>query len=513
MEISQIKKDAVFGVIGVCGVNGNLIARILSDNGYTVIANDMQTEENCRFYDSLQDYPDIDVYYGNLPEEFFIKSDYMILPAALIESKSQLYQKVQEYDIPIITVKDIFELFEPVHPVICITGTNGKTTTTTLLKHLAYSAGMNPCEHNLKGMQGNVADIPPLQARLHGDVNILETGTFGIKGSLDYIVNACRIDAGLITNITPDHLEEGKNFLDYANVKGEFVDALKNKTLIVNNDDPTIKGLLRQNNYSGHLITFGLECESIRKSSKKCFCNKDIIIDEFIAGVGKYECSCGIKYEKADYVAKDINDEHDRFILETPEGEFEFKLQIKGLHNIYNTTGAIILAHEILKIPYSQLQEYVSTFTGVNGRMQIIGHKNNKEIMIDYAHNPAGIITVLKELKNTYDSVINVITTSSESGIEGDKQILDCSLEFADYVVPASYNAYVCAKKAREDHEYKDKIILPDYMPDEKKHGTLGATAQQVLIGFKKALDIDGSLLVCTGEAAFKFKDEITKEI
>ena len=50
-------------------------------------------------------------------------------------------------------------------------------------------------------------------------------------------------------------------------------------------------------------------------------------------------------------------------------------------------------------------------------------------------------------------------------------------------------------------------------MPDEKKHGTLGATAQQVLIGFNKALDIDGSLLVCTGEAAFKFKDEITKEI
>lgn len=513
MEIDEIKDDATFGVIGVCGVNGNLIARILSDNGYNVIANDMQTSTNCRFKDSLMDYPDITVYYGDLPEEFFMKSNYIILPTALIESKSSLFQKVQKLDIPIITVKDIIELFEPVHPVICITGTNGKTTTTTLLKHLAYSAGLKPCEHELKGMQGNVADIPPLQARLHGDVNILETGTFGVKGSLDYIVNSCRIDAGLITNITPDHLEEGKDFLGYAKVKGEFVDALNNKTLIVNNDDPTIKGLLKQNNYNGNLITFGLDTQSLRTSSKKCFCNKDIIINEFIAGVGTYQCDCGIEYEQADYIATNINDAHDKFTLQTPDGNYYFNLKIKGLHNIYNATGAIILANKILDIPLKDLQEYVSTFTGVNGRMQVIGNKNNKEIMIDYAHNPAGIITVLKELKNSYESVINVITTSSESGMDGDKEILECALEFADHVIPASYNAFLCAKEVKETHPDESKIILPDHMPHDEKHGTLGATIEQVLIGFDKALEIDGDLLVCTGEAAFKFKDEIMKNL
>ena len=129
--------------------------------------------------------------------------------------------------------------------------------------------------------------------------------------------------------------------------------------------------------------------------------------------------------------------------------------------------------------------------------------------MVDYAHNPAGITTVLKELKNKYNKVVNVITTSSESGLEGDKQIMKKALEYADIVIPASYNSYQCAKNLLESHEYEDKIILPDSMPKSTKIGTLGATLEQVLIGFNKSLDIDADLIVCTGEAAFKYKDKL----
>ena len=184
MEITDFDENTVFGVIGVCGINGNLIARLLMDHGFKVQANDMVNEEDCRFKAALKDYPEMKIYYGEIPETFFTSSDYMIIPTALLESKSMLYHKIKKYGIPILTVKDILEIFEPKHPVICITGTNGKTTTTTLLKHIAYHAGLKPCEHNLMGMQGNTADIPPLQSRLNGNINILETGTFGIKGSL-----------------------------------------------------------------------------------------------------------------------------------------------------------------------------------------------------------------------------------------------------------------------------------------------------------------------------------------
>jgi len=507
MQINDIKDDALFGVIGVCGVNGNLIARILMDHGYKVQATDMVNKENCRFGSSLTDYPDMVVYYGEMPDDFISSSDYIIMPTQLIESKSNLYKKVQEQSVPILTVDDILELFEPVHPVVCITGTNGKTTTTTLLKHLAISNGLNPCEHNLANMQGNLADIPPLQSRLKGDISILETGTFGFEGSLTKLISACKADVGVITNITEDHLTNSHDFLNYARVKGELVELLKNKTLIVNNDDPTIMALLRELNYTGNLITFGIETQSFRKSSKQCFCGQEVEVEEFIAGVGKYECDCGITYSQPDYLATNINNHHNQFTLITKEGKYDFKLEINGLHNIYNSLGAIIVAKEIMGMSFEDIGRYISEFGGVNGRMQKIGTLCDKEIMIDYAHNPAGITTVLKELKNMYGKIINVITTSSESGMDGDTEILHCSADYSDYIVPASYNAYLCAKEALNEGKFVDKIVLPENMPTDEKQGTLGASIEQVLSGFNKSLEIDADLIICTGEAAFKYKD------
>ena len=513
MQITDIKPDSLFGVIGVCGVNGNLIARILVDHGFKVQATDMVNKDDCRFGSSLNNYPNIAVYYGEMPEDFISKSDYIIMPTQLIESKSKLFKKVQSLNVPILTVQDIFELFEPVHPVICITGTNGKTTTTTLLKHLAYSAGLKPCEHELANMQGNLADIPPLQARLNGDLSILETGTFGFEGSLTKLINNCQADVGIITNITEDHLTNSHDFLSYAKVKGEFVELLKNKTLIVNSDDPTIMALLKELDYEGNLITFGLDSKTFRKSFKQCFCGNDVEVSEFIAGVGKYSCDCGISYSQPDYFATKINDEHNKFTLICKDGEFDFKLKLNGLHNIYNALGAIIVAKEILGMSFEDIKNAVYDFDGVNGRMHKIGKIDNKEIMIDYAHNPAGITTVLKEVKNLYGTIVNVITTSSESGISGDMEILDCSSEYADYIVPASYNAYLCAQKALNKGLYVDKIILPESMPTDEKQGTLGATIEQVMAGFEKSLEIESDLIICTGEAAFKYKELLIEKI
>ncbi|MDO5824823.1 MAG: Mur ligase family protein [Methanosphaera sp.] len=507
--LDEIKADAVFGVIGVCGINGNLIARILSDNGYRVIANDTLSKDECRFLKALNDYPDIEVYHGDIPETFYGQIDYAILPMALVKSKSPLYQKITSLDIPVLTVHDICDFFEPTHPVICITGTNGKTTTTSLLKHLAYHDGIIPAEHNLEGMQGNAGDIPALQARLKSDVTILETGTAGVKGSLTNLAGPCRPDVGLITNITPDHLNESSSFIAYARVKSELMSLLEEGTLVANSDDPMIMALLEEVGYSGNLITFGMDYESTQKSTKECLCGKNVEIDEFIAGVGRYECDCGLKYTEPDYLACSINENHDAFTLKTPSDEVEFELAITGLHNIYNATGAIIIAHEILGISYESIRQALLTFGGVKGRMEKIATMDNRVIMVDYAHNPAGITTVLKELKNHYGRVVNVITTSSESGIEGDMNIMQNALEYADIVVPASYNSYICAKKLMNDDRFSDKIVLPEHMPKSTKVGTLGATLEQVLIGFNKSLDIDADLIVCTGEAAFKYKDKL----
>ena len=74
-------------------------------------------------------------------------------------------------------------------------------------------------------------------------MGILEVGTFGVPGTVGRIVVNTDMEAGLITNITPDHLNDLGSFMDYANVKGEFIQELNGKKIIVNAHDPTIMGL------------------------------------------------------------------------------------------------------------------------------------------------------------------------------------------------------------------------------------------------------------------------------
>lgn len=187
-----------FGVIGICGANGNLVARILKQRGFTVIGTDTSSKKECRFKNSLDD---IEVFYESHPEEFFEKSDYIIPPISLPKD-SEVFNIIHEKNIPVLEVSDIIDKFDVGKPVFGITGTNGKTTTTTLLKKIAYDHGITPAEHNLDKMQGNAEYIPILQSRLNGDVGILEIGTFGVPGTISRIAENSGLCSGLITNIT-----------------------------------------------------------------------------------------------------------------------------------------------------------------------------------------------------------------------------------------------------------------------------------------------------------------------
>ena len=75
MNEADFPEDTTFGVIGICGANCNLVARILKDRGFDVIGTDMSSGDDCRFKKSLEGY-DIEVFYESHPEEFFEKADY-----------------------------------------------------------------------------------------------------------------------------------------------------------------------------------------------------------------------------------------------------------------------------------------------------------------------------------------------------------------------------------------------------------------------------------------------------
>lgn len=124
-----MNKDRTFGVIGVCGANGNLVARILKQRGYNVVGTDLSFKKDCRFAKSLEGY-DIDVVYGKTPDSFFKRVDYVIPPASLSKDADILKRCTK----PIIELDEVIEKIGADKPVFGITGTNGKTTSTTLLK-------------------------------------------------------------------------------------------------------------------------------------------------------------------------------------------------------------------------------------------------------------------------------------------------------------------------------------------------------------------------------------------
>jgi len=504
----QIMKDhsheSTYGVVGVCGVVGNLIARVLMDHGLNVTCTDIKPEDECRFRYTLEPYLkkyNPPIYFSSHPESFLTESDYLIPPPSLPKT-SKLFKKIKESGTNILEVEDILRWIKPDKPVICITGTNGKTTTTTLLKRICRFAGLEPTEHGFRDLQGNIDYIPPLQGRLNGDVAVLETGTFGVPEDLKQMIKRSKPSCGIITNITPDHLDKDHDFLSYANIKGDFIEYLKDKQLIVNSDDPTLWGLIKSKNCI-NVVSFGVDSQSTVKSVKKCWCGREIFIDETISGVGYYECECGIKRSEPNYLATDINESG--FTLKTPHGSMKLNPKIMGLHNIYNIMGAVAGAVDFFKIPLEDLKEAVESFEGVPGRLEYMFTFNEKDVIVDYGHNPAGVETVLRELKKVYNKLTAVVTISSESGVSGDDEIFRKTLELANFVVPASNSSRIAAEK----HLPNDKIVMTSRSLEKFREGTLGATQDQVIEGLKRGLKCDSRAVVCLGEAAFKYKESI----
>jgi UDP-N-acetylmuramate--alanine ligase len=496
--------ESTYGVVGVCGVVGNLIARVLMDHGFNVTCTDIKHKDECRFMYTLEPYIkkyNTPIYFSDHPESFLTESNYIIPPPSLPKT-SKLFKKIKENGTNILEVEDILRWIKPDKPVICITGTNGKTTTTTLLKHICRSKGLEPTEHGFRDLQGNIDYIPPLQARLSGNVAVLETGTFGVPEDLKRVIESSNPSCGIITNITPDHLDEDHDFLSYANIKGDFIECLKDRQLIVNSDDPTLWGLIKSKNCS-NVVNFGVDSQYTVKSVKKCWCGREVSINETISGVGYYECECGLKRSEPDYLATDIN--KSGFTLKTPHGSMKLNPKIMGLHNIYNIIGAVAGAVEFFKIPLEDLKEAVESFEGVPGRLEYIFTFNEKDVIVDYGHNPAGVETVLRELKKVYNKLTAVVTISSESGASGDDEIFRKSLELADFVVPASSSSRTAAEK----HLPNDKIVMTSRSLEKFKEGTLGATKDQVIEGLKMGLKCNSQAVVCLGEAAFKYKEPI----
>ncbi len=213
---------------------------------------------------------------------------------------------------------------------VCITGSNGKTTTTLLTHHILTRAGVDA------GLAGNVGKS--LAAQVAGgehELYVIELSSFQLDGMFDF-----RADVAVITNITPDHLDRYDH---------RFENYINSKFRILNNMRPE------------DLFIYGIDSEAVYKTMQMVQ-----VVPE----------SVGFTWDEHSGMGAGM--EGDVIVARLGEKEFRINKQevsIKGRHNIYNAMAAI-LACMRLGLPNEAIAEGLRTFPQVEHRLETVAVRN-----------------------------------------------------------------------------------------------------------------------------------------
>lgn len=238
-------------------------------------------------------------------------------------------------------------------PVVCITGSAGKTTTKEMT---AQILGQIKNTLQTEGNFNNLVGLPLTLLRLRAahEVAILEMGT-NVPGEIGRLSRLAAPDVGLITNIGPAHLEGLKSVALVKEEKGElFRQLAESGTAVVNVDDEAVRELAARR--SGRLVTYGL-------------------------------------HGKADVAAEEatISRQGLSFTLSIGSDKGKVEMAAAGTHNLMNALAAAAISRA-LSIPLEVIRRGLQSFKPVPGRMEIIPLKNGGFLIDDsYNANPVSV--------------------------------------------------------------------------------------------------------------------------
>ncbi len=499
------KQESKVVVIGGCGTVGSLMARVLKDNGADVTVSDLSTDSP---QVEILKEEGIKLNLGGHDENILKNADMVVVAPSLLRNHKLIQKIKKNTDVDIISVDEVLSLCKVNKPVVGITGTNGKTTTTWMLKNILNLSGYDTPEHKLN-IQGNTELIPCFQARLGGDIAVLEIGTFGNPNEIKNCALRSEVDIGIITNISKDHLSESRKFQDYVKCKREIVDTVN--FLAFNADDPVVAGFNIDN--SQEILFYGIENVNLDIETypevRKCpLCgNKLDYSIHYLGHLGIYNCSCGFKRPEPDIKAVDV--ENKSFKLVVGSNTAKIKLKQNGIHNVYNALAATCGALA-LDVDFYDIVKGIESFEGVKGRFQEINI--GKRIIIDYAHNPAGVKAIVQTLireKPENSKLIVVNTISSESGIKGDIEIAKILRDVNTIVVASN-----ASRKALSEINVSNNVVLTESSKNSSKIGTLGASRAQVEESLNLALceAKEGDIILIIGEGGVKYSANILEK-
>ena len=265
---------------------------------------------------------DIPFEQGHHTEELVLNADEVVKSPG-IPSTAPIVRKLTEQGTHIISEIEFAGRYDTAKK-ICITGSNGKTTTTSLIYYLLKQAGLNV------GLGGNIGKSYAYQvATEHYDYYVLEISSFQLDNVYDF-----RPDIAIITNITPDHLDRYDYKMEnYINAKFRITRNLRPEDCFIFDSDDEIT--------IGHLDKIILQAKMLPFTQKKEVEQGAFVRDEKIV----------VRYEES---------ESEIYIKE---------LALGGRHNLYNSMAAA-LAAKAMDIKDEVIRESLSSFKAIEHRLE-----------------------------------------------------------------------------------------------------------------------------------------------
>ena len=314
MNEANLHFDAV--VVGL-GKTGLSCVRYLSKQGLNIAVTDSRLEPS-ELISFNKEFTSVPAYLGEISENILLAADQIILSPGVSLEEASIKRAIAN-GIPVIGDVELF-CQKAEAPIIAISGSNGKSTVTTLVAEMTVNAGLKTC------VGGNLGTpVLDLLTETTPDVYVLELSSFQLETT--FSLNA---HASVVLNVSPDHMDRYASLEDYASAKNKIYSG--QGVMVINKDDAIVEAMT---DASRKRIGFSLD-----------------------------------KPEGNDFGLLIEGD--DVFLCQGKEKIInQTELLIKGEHNTLNALAAMALA-DCIDVPKQAMIETLKTFKGLEHRCQLV---------------------------------------------------------------------------------------------------------------------------------------------
>lgn len=350
-ELTMFRHVKNIHFIGIGGIGMSGIAEVLCNLGFVVSGSDLKRSKNT---DRLETLHNVKIFEGHAAEN--VGSAQVVVYSSAVTADNPEVVIAREKGIPVIPRAEMLAELMVLKPyAVAVSGTHGKTSTTSMVATILGHAGVDPTT-----VVGGVVETLGSNARLgHSDWFVTEADESDRSFLMLYPTIA------VVTNIDKEHMESYKGMDDVVQCFTDFVNKVPFfGAAIICLDDPNVQLIIP--NIKRRRVTYGLTAQA------------DVSAHDI-----KYDDAFGSTFSvwKGDV---DLGKVH---------------LPVPGKHNVYNALAATAVALE-MDVPFEKIVEAFAIFKNANRRFQFKGEVNGISVIDDYGHHPTEILATLAAAKN-----------------------------------------------------------------------------------------------------------------